>query len=46
VRAQLARSLGWPVPDEVEVADLLPLWRAALAGTRLAGTLMDGAPLA
>lgn len=46
VRAQLARSLGWPVPDEVEAADLLPLWRAALAGTRLAGTLMDGAPLA
>lgn len=36
VRAQLARSLGWPVPDEVEVADLLPLWRAALAGAPLA----------
>ncbi|MBX8467083.1 tRNA glutamyl-Q(34) synthetase GluQRS [Deinococcus sp. RIT780] len=35
VRAQLARSLGWPVPDEVEAADLLPLWRAALAGAPL-----------
>ncbi|MVN89268.1 tRNA glutamyl-Q(34) synthetase GluQRS [Deinococcus sp. HMF7620] len=32
VRAELARSLGWAVPPEVSLDDLLPLWRAVLEG--------------
>ncbi|WP_189063849.1 tRNA glutamyl-Q(34) synthetase GluQRS [Deinococcus seoulensis] len=31
IRAELARSLGWLVPDEVSLLDLLPLWSAELA---------------
>ncbi|MFT2718733.1 tRNA glutamyl-Q(34) synthetase GluQRS [Deinococcus sp. A31D244] len=31
IRAELARSLGWLVPDEVSLPDLLPLWSAELA---------------
>ncbi|WP_291430872.1 tRNA glutamyl-Q(34) synthetase GluQRS [Deinococcus sp.] len=31
IRAELARSLGWPVPDEVSVSELLPLWVAEWA---------------
>lgn len=31
VLAALARSLGWDVPETVQAAELLPLWRARLA---------------
>ncbi|MFC4636804.1 tRNA glutamyl-Q(34) synthetase GluQRS [Deinococcus hohokamensis] len=31
VRAALARSLGWTVPDEVSASELLPLWQGLLA---------------
>ena len=31
--AQLARSLGWDVPDELPAADLIPVYRARLPST-------------
>ncbi len=31
VLADLARSLGWPVPEEVTAAELLPLWQTVWA---------------
>ena len=35
VLSELARSLGWSVPDEVSAADLLPLWRTELGRAEL-----------
>ncbi|GGM33540.1 glutamyl-Q tRNA(Asp) synthetase [Deinococcus arenae] len=35
VLSELARSLGWSVPDEVSAADLLPLWRTEIGRAEL-----------
>ncbi|PTA69733.1 tRNA glutamyl-Q(34) synthetase GluQRS [Deinococcus arcticus] len=41
VLAELARSLGWLVPAEVGLDDLLPLWRAELAKVGFSTNLDD-----
>ncbi|WP_276321223.1 tRNA glutamyl-Q(34) synthetase GluQRS [Deinococcus fonticola] len=35
VLAQLAQSLGWPVPQEVSAPELIPVWRASLGAELL-----------